>query len=86
MFSKIIRFFGFRGSWKWACKQMDKGKIVRCKSWTGTVRLKIDNKYNRRIIWAFPNRKDPYGLLEKWESANIFLSDFEATDWEVVGE
>ena len=72
----IIRFFGLKGSWKWACRQMDKGHIIKQKSATGSVKYKLDHESQRRIVWSFYPPKD-----NRWENANIFLSDFEATDW-----
>jgi len=84
MFKWIIKFFGLRGSWAWACRQMEKGKVVRPASATGTVRYKLDNENQGRILWSFPHRKDPLGKKEKWENANIFLSDFSSTDWVCV--
>ena len=84
MKEKLIRFFGLNGSWKWSCRQLKKGKIIRAKNIAGTVRYKLDNESQTRILWAFPKRADPYGLNEKWDNAYIFLSDFERIDWEVV--
>jgi protein involved in temperature-dependent protein secretion len=74
----LIRLLGLKGSWKWACKQMDKGAIVRPSNATGSVCYKLDHEGQRRIVWAF-NRHPIRGT--KWENANIFLSDFESTDW-----
>lgn len=77
-------FFGLKGSWRWACRQMETGRIVRSKSSTGTVRYKLDNENQGRILWAFPSRNDPRGVNEEWENANIFFSDFKKIDWECV--
>ena len=79
--NKLIVFFGLRGSWKWACKQMDKGLIVRRASDTGAAHYKLDSENQRRIVWAFTRK--PHAC-DKWENANIFLSDFEYTQWETV--
>lgn len=53
--STIIRTFGLKGSWKWAKKQMLKGKIVRCKHWHGALKLKIDSKENTMLLFNFTN-------------------------------
>lgn len=80
----IIRFFGLKGSWRWACRQMKKGRIVRPKSATGTVRYKLDNEWQGRILWAFPPRTDINGQNAEWEDAKIFMIDLYRTDWEEV--
>ena len=81
----IIRVFGLKGSWSWACRQMDKGSIVYGSTWSGTVKYKLDKENQRRIVWSFrKNLKDPKWEnypLPAWESANIFLNDFEYTSW-----
>lgn len=77
----IIKTFGLRGSWRWACKQMERGKLVRPNHATGAVKYKLDCENQRRILWTF--RRNPQ-TEKDWESANIFLSDFEATDWVCV--
>ena len=84
MLKGIIRILGLRGSWNWACRKMAEGHIVRRRSDTGTVRYKLDKEIQRRILWSFPYRDDPRGANAGWESANIFLSDFESTDYECV--
>jgi hypothetical protein len=73
----IIIFFGLKGSWKWACKQLDKGKIIRPESATGTIKFKLDDENQRRIVYTL----DRDIKTAKWANANIFLSDFESTDW-----
>lgn len=77
----IIRFFGLKGSWKWACKQMERGAWVRPAHAAGSVKYKLDYENQRRIVWTF--KRDPIENKD-WENANIFLSDFEATDWVCV--
>jgi hypothetical protein len=71
----IVRFFGLKGSWKWACRQMDKGEEVRFKGASGCVRYRLDPENQRRLQWWFG----------KWENAFFFLSYQEGTDWELVG-
>lgn len=84
IWKKVKQFLGLRGSWKWACQKMDAGRIIRPGSATGSVRYRLDNENQRRIIWCFPHDNDPHGISAKWDNANIFLSDFEATDWEII--
>jgi len=79
MIKWIIRVFGLRGSWRWACKQMDNGYIVYRTTDTGAAKYKLDSENQRRIQWAFTRSPDD----ASWKNANIFLSDFECTDWEI---
>ena len=72
----FIRLFGLRGSWKWACRQLDKGLEIRPQSATGCVRYRLDLENQRRLEWWFGS----------WENANFFLSHLERTDWELVGD
>ncbi len=81
MKTMIIRFLGLKGSWKWACKQMEKGLIVRPKHASGSVKYKLDHENQRRIVWSF---KDVPEKNSDWESANIFLKDFEWVDWVIL--
>lgn len=76
----LIRFLGLPGSWTWACRQMDKGKIVYRTTDTGAAKYRLDFEDNRRIICAFV-RGTP--RRDNWMSAYIFLSDFECTAWAV---
>lgn len=76
----IIKFLGLKGSWKWACRQMDKGLAVRPARASGTVKYILDQEGQRRILWTF----DKFLCTAHWENANIFLSDFEAIDWVLV--
>jgi hypothetical protein len=69
---RLVRFFGLRGSWKWACKQMDAGKIIRPSTATGYVEYRLDLEGQRRLQWRFGG---------EWENANFFLRDQEDTDW-----
>jgi len=78
MIARIKRFFGLPGSWSWACRQMERGNIVRPGHATGAVKYKLDDEGQRRIVWDFR-----HGPAFDWKSANIFLSDFESTDWEI---
>ena len=80
----IKKFLGLSGSWGWAVRQLKKGEIVRTKSSTGVVRLKLDDEQQGRILWSFPSRTDPFGKRAEWVEAYIFVSDFDAVDWEVI--
>jgi len=85
MIIMIIRFFGLKGSWKWACRKMKEGYIIRPGLATGSVKYKIDDEDQGRIQWSF-DRAVSYGVKDfKWENANIFLKDFEKIDWEIFG-
>jgi hypothetical protein len=75
---KIKRFFVVKGTWEWACNQMEKGLMVRRESASGTVHYKLDVENQRRVMWSF-SRKNASPHI--WENAYIFLGDFEATDW-----
>jgi len=76
----LKQFLGLKGSWKWACRQMDAGHIVKPKNITGSVKFKLDDEGQRRIVYTFTKViKDS----TKWETANIFLSHFEI-DWELA--
>lgn len=78
MINWIIRFFGLKGSWMWACRQMDAGNIIRPASASGGIKYRLDPEAQRRIQWTF--HRFPTENRD-WESAKIFLSDFEDTDW-----
>ena len=73
----IVRKLGLKGSWSWACKQMKNGKIVKPSNITGSVKYKLDNECQQRICYTFARNIEG----AKWDNANIFLSDFERTDW-----
>lgn len=77
----LIRNLGMKGSWKWACKQMKCGLAVRPSTATGTVRYMLDCELQQRICWAFVEEVNED---TKWESAKLFLKDFDSTEWVVV--
>jgi len=80
--NRLIRFLGLRGSWKWACRNMQEGRVVFRITDTGALKYKLDCEAQNRILWA--GTHDPFGLAESdWDSANVFLSDFECIDWVV---
>ena len=70
----VIRLFGLKGSWKWACRRMREGHKVKMKS-AVAVHNRLDLENQGRIQWSFNGRD--------WEDAKVFLGDLEATDWEV---
>lgn len=75
----IIRTFGLKGSWKWAKKQMLNGKIVRCKHWIGTLKLKIDDSENQLLLCTFDKNFTDY----EWETSTHHLSYEDFTDYYV---
>ena len=76
----IIRKFGLKGSWTWAKKQMMQGKIVRCKHWTGVIKLRIDSKENTLLQCCFWRDWDGFQL---WDTSNHHLSWENFTDYEI---
>lgn len=81
----IIKFFGLKGSWSWAKKQMLNGKIVRCKHWSGTLKLRIDSKENTLLQCSFQRfNKQMLNRNQIWETSNHHLSFEDFVDYEVV--
>ena len=78
---KLIAFLGLKGSWRWACRQMKQGKIVRRKTDTGSAHYKLDSEGQLRIVWAFTRNPK---TEKQWDSANLFLSDFSCVAWETI--
>ena len=79
MIKWIIRHFGLRGSFLWACRQMKKGRIVKLKYTTGAVKLRFDTEGQGRIQWAFVHELKN----AEWENAYVFYKDILSTNWEV---
>ncbi|MFA5014308.1 MAG: hypothetical protein WC549_02030 [Actinomycetota bacterium] len=80
----VIRTFALRGSWSWAKKQMMKGKIVRCKHWTGALKYKIESPDNPLLLSNFT--RSPKVLHEGdrlWKASNHHLSYEDFTDYEI---
>lgn len=79
-----IRFFGLKGSWSWAKRQMMNGKMVRCKHWTGALKFRIDNKHNTLLecCISISSKKPTYGN-EFWNTSTHFLKYEDFTDYEV---
>ncbi len=75
----LIRLLGLKGSWKWACEQMEKGYMVRRKTDTGTCKYRLDREHQRRIEYTWALDPQP----GDWVSAYIFFYDFEYTEWEI---
>lgn len=69
----LINLFGLKGSWRWACKHMLAGGMVRPKGITGAVAYRADSEGQGRILWAFSRAVNE---KTKWENANIFIKDF----------
>lgn len=81
----VIRAFGLKGSWSWAKRQMLAGKMIRQKNISGQLKYRLDSKHKNRVCWNFSAKKPDVNVpfYEVWESANHFLSDEDATDYEV---
>lgn len=86
--NKIIRLFGLKGSWSWAKKQMRNGKVVRCKHWTGSLKLRIDSLDNTRLLstWSHEanDTKTMHYVDTIWESSIHFINYEDDTDYEIV--
>jgi len=77
--SPIIRLFGIRGSWAWAIRKMNKGKIVSRKNTSGVVKYKLSTDGNKRLLCDFSTREEDAA----WGDANLYVSDMESTDWRI---
>lgn len=75
----VIRTLGLEGSWTWAKEQLYKGKMVRCKHWSGTLKYRIDSSDNTLLQCTY-SKEQPY----KWETSNHFLTNELFTDYVVV--
>lgn len=75
----IIKLFGLKGSWQWAVKQMQQGRIVRCKAWAGAVKYRVDNKENGLLLNDFSRTWENV----KWETSNFHISLMNRTDWQI---
>lgn len=91
----IIKTFGLKGSWKWAKKQMMKGKIVRCKQWSGALKYRVSLETEYGIDGKTPKAssllqanftRTNKGLPKSqplWETSNHHLSYEDFTDYEI---
>ena len=77
LLAPVVSFFGLKGSWKWAVKEMNKGKLLVRTSVTGAVKYRLSTDGQNRLEWDFHRKESEV----KWENANFFISDMEATDW-----
>lgn len=77
---QLRRFFGLRGSFAWACRQMLLGRVVRPASASGSIKFRFDTEGQHRLQWSFERAHSP----AKWENAFFFYADMLATDWIVV--
>ena len=80
----IIRTFGLKGSWKWAKKQMMNGKVVRCKHWSGALKLRIESPANPLLLSIYTRK--PKLLLKNnrlWEVHHHHISYEDFTDYEI---
>jgi hypothetical protein len=88
----IIRLLGLQGSWKWAKKQMLKGKMVRCKHWSGALKYRIsledlcqgDGRKSTLLQANFTRtNKQLENKQPLWETSNHHLCYEDFTDYEV---
>lgn len=84
----FIKSFGLKGSWSWAKKQMMNGKIVRCRHWSGALRLRIDSSENTLLQASFwgkelASQDLPTSKHKEWETSNHFLSYEDFIDYEI---
>lgn len=79
LLAPIVRFFGLKGSWKWAVKEMKKGKLLVRASVTGSVKYRLSVDGQNRLECDFHRKESEV----KWENANFFISNMIATDWVV---
>jgi len=79
MLSFIIRVLGLKGSFMWACRQMEKGRIVKPKNIPGAVKYRFDTEGQTRIQYAFTHSLKN----AEWENANIFMKDVLSVNWEL---
>ena len=77
LLAPVVRFFGLKGSWKWAVKEMKNGKLLVRTSVTGAVKYRLSTDEQSRLEWDFHRKESEV----KWENANFFISDMMATDW-----
>jgi len=85
----FIKTLGLKGSWSWAKKQMMKGEIVRCKHWSGALRLKIDSPENTLLQSSFwgsslKSQDLPGSPHKEWETSNHFISYEDFTDYTIT--
>jgi hypothetical protein len=76
----LRRFLGLPGSFSWAVRQMDYGRVVRPKSASGAIKYRFSIDGQRRLQWSFERTHCPV----KWENAYFFENDFYITDWVLV--
>ena len=59
---------------------MELGSTVKPAGACGAVTYRFDREGHRRVLWAFKGG----AIYEDYENANMFMSDFDRTDWEVA--
>lgn len=75
MKDRIKIFFGMKGTWKWAMKQMLNGHIISYDAWD-TIYYKTDE--HERMLLSHDKRE--------WKNAIMIFSYFYRTSWEIVNE
>lgn len=88
----IIRTFGLKGSWSWAKKQMLKGKMVRCKHWSGALKYRIsledlcqgDGSKSTLLQANYTRKSEVFHKGDKlWETSNHHLCYEDFTDYQI---
>lgn len=79
-------FLGCRGTWFWACRQMQEGKAVYRLRDSGVVYFTYDKgrrKIMANIHWDTPSSKGIIDAVKEW---GISMEDVFATDFMLVHE
>lgn len=78
----IIRILRMRGSWTWACQQMQAGHIVYKTSDPCRTKYRLDTEVIGRILWAYEMSMDS-PADRKWKCSNIYDGDYKCTAWAI---
>jgi len=86
MIKWIIRFFGIKGSFSWAIRQMKKGETVTRHGIVGTLRFKINDRGT--ILWCFDStlNQHKHKGTHRWDPANLDIEYITAADWCLLAE
>lgn len=83
MISYLKIFFGCRGTWFWACRQMKEGKTVRRFRDSGVVKFTYDEgrrKIMAMIEWETSVAPKEWGISIE----DVFATDFQVQDTKVI--
>ena len=77
----LIRYFGLKGSFRWAIRKMKKGHTITRRGITGTLRFKLSVRGN--LVWCFDSKKNQHihHGSHRWDPAQIDINYISATDW-----